>query len=365
MLATLTVLCRAEENPLAHHGRVFFDTKKAPEGAFVEEFEIVDIRSIPGGVQVFARAWKGGKQIGFGADGSVDIERFNIINPPVMVPTGTFHLEDVAVETATSSFTRMERVRDLEENPKLALLQSLASIVDAKKERVIGSKIVAGKVGRTTTTVYPAAGAVSPVDGRITEDTSTNWTTTRNNTNARIASVTNTQAGFFANVTAPNYQITRLFIGFDTSAIPDTDTISSAVFSTYITTIDANGSEQGYTLVGSTQASASTLATTDFDNLGAVSFGSSASTLSIGSYNNVTLNATGLAAISKTGLTQLAQLAYYDFTDITPIDGVSEIGEVDQYMADQTGTTNDPKLVIEHAAPSAAAPARQPAILSQ
>src|SRR3989338_7388092 len=36
------------------------------------------------GVELFARAWRGTQQLGFGSDGSVEIERFRIFNPPIL-----------------------------------------------------------------------------------------------------------------------------------------------------------------------------------------------------------------------------------------------------------------------------------------
>ena len=56
------------------------------------DIEIVSMKAIVGGVEVFARAWDAkGNQIGFGRDGTVDIERFRIFNPPILVddPAGT------------------------------------------------------------------------------------------------------------------------------------------------------------------------------------------------------------------------------------------------------------------------------------
>ena len=49
------------------------------------EIEIVKTNLIEGGIEVFARAWRDGNQIGFGADGSVDVERFKVFNPPILV----------------------------------------------------------------------------------------------------------------------------------------------------------------------------------------------------------------------------------------------------------------------------------------
>src|SRR3990167_7351815 len=50
------------------------------------DIEVVETKAIEGGVEVFARAWTpDGKQVGFGKDGSVDLERFVFINPPILV----------------------------------------------------------------------------------------------------------------------------------------------------------------------------------------------------------------------------------------------------------------------------------------
>src|SRR3989344_2016473 len=47
--------------------------------------EIQSVQKIEGGIEILARAWKDGKQLGFGKDGSVEIERFKIFNPPILV----------------------------------------------------------------------------------------------------------------------------------------------------------------------------------------------------------------------------------------------------------------------------------------
>ena len=50
------------------------------------DIEIIgDIKEIDGGIELFAKAWKDGKQLGFGKDGSVEIERFRFFNPPFLV----------------------------------------------------------------------------------------------------------------------------------------------------------------------------------------------------------------------------------------------------------------------------------------
>ena len=47
--------------------------------------EVQSVEKIDGGLQIFARAWKGEEQLGFGSDGSVEVERFRIFNPPILI----------------------------------------------------------------------------------------------------------------------------------------------------------------------------------------------------------------------------------------------------------------------------------------
>ncbi len=72
------------------------------------DYDIQVVSMIPndGGVAVFARVWgKGGQQIGFGRDGSVDIERFLIHNPPVLVPDATGSIARTWFNKATGATT--------------------------------------------------------------------------------------------------------------------------------------------------------------------------------------------------------------------------------------------------------------------
>src|SRR3990167_2121101 len=125
------------------------------------DIEITDIKAIAGGVEIFARAWDTSGQVGFGKDGSVDIERFYIINPPIMVddPNG-----DVVREW-TDERTGELKQRKLRESPQEAILQSLAHTVSLTDNKPRG-KIIAGKTGSTHGAVYPDANPESTsVDG--------------------------------------------------------------------------------------------------------------------------------------------------------------------------------------------------------
>ena len=127
--------------------------------------EITKIEKIKGGVQIFARAWKNGKQLGFGKDGSVDIERFRIFNPPVLVddPNGTITRDIFDIDGNKTG------VRRLREDPAEAMRQVIAH--NAKLVGKEGTKIVEGKIGNTTDTFYPDADP---------ESTSVDGTTQRN-----------------------------------------------------------------------------------------------------------------------------------------------------------------------------------------
>ena len=131
--------------------------------------EVVEINSLGHGVEVFARVRKDGEQIGFGPDGTVDIERFRIFNPPILVldPSGPIHQAWVDREGHEWS-------RDLREDPTDALIQSLAHTISVKEENFGPEDIIEGKVGNTTSTFYPQAGSGG---GNTTFDGYYNWGT--------------------------------------------------------------------------------------------------------------------------------------------------------------------------------------------
>jgi hypothetical protein len=151
---------------------------------------------------------------------------------------------------------------------------------------------------------------------------------------------------------AGTYIISRIGFIFDTSAIPDTATITSATL--YVkstgggdgseTTNPANGALVGYTPSSDTapvaadflQFNLTRLADTDVTRA-AFATGSS--------YKSWALNATGLAAISKTGNTKLGIRPSNDFSDATAPTARSY---AQGFYAAQTGTADDPYLEITY-----------------
>lgn len=189
------------------------------------KIEITDIKEIEGGVEIFARAWKNDKQLGFGKDGSVEIERFRIFNPPILVddPNGNI------IREWKDSVTGELKQRKLREDPAEAIRQVIAD--NAKLVGKEDTNIIKGKIGNTTSTFYPDANPeTTSVDGFVSTgniDPST-WTTMRNHSGGSFSdSGVDDIIAFIRTSTSTNLwrQEYRAITGFDTSSIPDTDTI--------------------------------------------------------------------------------------------------------------------------------------------
>jgi len=325
------------------------------------EIEIIDIQEIEGGVSVFVKVWKEKKQLSFGLDGSVEIERFNIYNPPILVSDENGEVERLIIDEKTQEIT----ISRYTKNPKEAVLQVIEHNLSIMKNVHINSKkIKKDKIGKTTSTFYPEAG-----DGRVkVSNVTESWGTSR-------ARSTGVGAGTIADYTSatmrcqssndgnggPYPLVFRTFFPFDTSALPDTDDIDSAIFSAYVTAKSSNNQAAGtFALVQTTQASASSLVAGDFNQCGDLNTPDEGATrIAIGSistsaYNNWTLNATGEGWINKTGNTYLGiREGGYDI-DGANISTSSGTTRIDMYASEQAGTTNDPKLVIEHSAGASA-----------
>src|SRR3989344_2217775 len=101
--------------------------ESSPYGSYTDSaydirIDIIDLDKIDRGIQVFAKAWRGDTQLGFGEDGSVEIERFRVFNPPVMVPDGTYR---TVVEQVGPNSIEME-VANYKEDPAEAIRRAIA-----------------------------------------------------------------------------------------------------------------------------------------------------------------------------------------------------------------------------------------------
>ncbi len=318
--------------------------------------EVLSMQAIQGGVQVFVKVWdKAGNQIGFGRDGSVDIERFVLINPPIMVPDekGTYDI-DVVDADGTILFTKTYA-----EDVKEALLQILEQTLDVKEQKFGDQNIQEGKVGNTTLTTYPNAGTGSaPIDGDgglggVYDQTFSNLRSTTADDHDDTA--TSRNIGYLkASATTDQFEnLKRSKFGFDTSSI-GTDSIDSATLSLYINSVTTGlGSTDIDIVEGNVPASESDLANGDFDisDFGSTRFatGKDISSLSTSAYNNYTLNASGESHINKSGNTWFGALLKWDVdNNFTGTWASGQNTSANASMADTTGTTQDPKLVVEH-----------------
>jgi hypothetical protein len=156
---------------------------------------------------------------------------------------------------------------------------------------------------------------------------------------------------------SPNWNgMSRSIFLFDSSAIPDTDTISSATFSAW-GDLSENMYSQTADLVQSTVASNTNLVNSDFQGTVNDTTLQSDTQIGLGSwnaagYNDYALNATGIGNVSKTSVTKLGIRLSADRTNSAP-SWASGRSSVYGATAEYTGTGRDPKLVVVHAASSA------------
>ena len=146
------------------------------------------------------------------------------------------------------------------------------------------------------------------------------------------------------------WRIDRIFIPFDTAAIPDTAAlISGSKVSVMLANKSGNFIELDIHLVGTTQADPTTLTTADYDAIDAVDQATAiaSSTMVVDVYQEYTLNATGLASISKTGYSLFGLRTDHDFDNVACTDAGSNTTAIGFYLSEETGTSKDPKLNAE------------------
>jgi RHS repeat-associated protein len=321
------------------------------------DLEVVSTSAIDGGVVAFARAWDKNGQIGFGPKGSVDIERFRIFNPPILVPDENGSIQRVRVNKVTGA----ETVVRYREDPQEALLQTLEQIIDTKKLKFSAEGIVPNEVGNTTSTFYPDGDPESTsVDGDVARINGTNpaWSAMIYGAGTYVDdNLTNTDVFIAANSTGGYSQVARSIFAFDTSLIPDGNAIDAATLSLYATNYDASpgflpNSTVG--IYGVTSTSTTSLKPYDYQTFSSTTISNTtyaSSTWSVG-YKNFVFNASGLASIGRAGLTRVGfRNANYDGAGVDPgYSGSAASQGFAAAAADTAGTTQDPKLVVEHSA---------------
>lgn len=159
--------------------------------------------------------------------------------------------------------------------------------------------------------------------------------------------------GIVSSNTSNQYQsLRRNIILFDTSSLPDLANITAATFSTYGTAANTKFNQLGspdYHLASSSPASNTSLAASDYSNVGTTSFGSIAyASFGADQYNDITLNASGISNITKTGISKFSAQISWDinnsFTGSWLALGQSAFRAS---FAEISGTSQDPKLAVD------------------
>lgn len=159
------------------------------------------------------------------------------------------------------------------------------------------------------------------------------------------------------------YNFYILFFMFDSSVIPSADLISDAIFSFYLVGDNLGTAGNQWAVTQGHQTTWNSLVVGDFSKrsnapTGSVQEGAPRQNRKVSTesgYQDFVLNATGRGWVARSGETKPAgasasgktQLVMAWATDIdNSAPATNDYNQV--YMADQAGTTNDPKLVVTH-----------------
>lgn len=292
-----------------------------------------------------------------------------------------FHIKPIYYETVRGEWQPISEITSYHGNKKIILNKNWRNASSrfinwlGKRQKLLGKELLLPTpfdvpfayqplvrpeipIGLTITTVYPDPNPeTTTIDGRVRSIDNASWASARSDAGDEAS---DTDASIFmqGESTGGLFYIGRMVFLFDTSSIGDTDTIDSGVFS--LKHDSASGSNTTETtnpanlaLVSSAPASNTSLSASDYAsaNWGTTQFATALaiSTFSGGGsvYHEWTLNADGKNAVSKTGVTKYGIRPGNDFSDSTPPSARSYSF---MYMADESGTTSDPKLVITHTA---------------
>ena len=149
----------------------------------------------------------------------------------------------------------------------------------------------------------------------------------------------------------PTHHITRGAIMISTTALGASVTISAAVLSIYGHDKNIPDGDFNITVVSGTGLSGTTLVDTDYGDLLATttSYGSiSGTAFTLGAWNNITLNAAGIAAITKGGTTRFGFRSSRDIA-VTPSTGFDYV----QFETEVASTAFTPYITITYTPMSA------------
>jgi len=206
---------------------------------------------------------------------------------------------------------------------------------------------------------YPPNASDGSLESWDTTAGSTGWTNARTSASSDQESTGNVMyvQAYYGDAgvapIGPDWVVSVSFMVFDTSAIPDTDTITAASVTWTVADGGLNYDNDGYDYVGvvtHAQANTTNLATSDFSTRGTTEgtdAGEREDISGISGTKTQSLNATGMGWISKTGTTYLALDMGHDIQNHEPKSspvGYNYIGIA------TTESANDPYLDVTYEA---------------
>ncbi|MCK5061759.1 hypothetical protein KAR28_04360 [Candidatus Parcubacteria bacterium] len=196
--------------------------------------------------------------------------------------------------------------------------------------------------------IYSGAG-----DGHVRYYLSTNWDTTHDASTGDVAYYIYETRPFESGIISTTFIIYRMFLPFNTSTLPDDCTINSASLFVKSNSYQVGDDDaQAYAgVVQTSQATTTSLATTDYNNCGATDNPTlGAPTIALNNFSaealvEFVLNSDGRSWISKTSWTKLGLREGHDIEDVAIVSG-RNYGML--YQSEHTGTDRDPYLSVTY-----------------
>ena len=210
--------------------------------------------------------------------------------------------------------------------------------------------------GFSTLTTYPQAGSGGSnvtCDGNVYRYNVDETFTAINTGSGHNADNTGTELWAHLASSGTTNQFTsnyKAIATFDTSSIGANSTLQSATMSLYGSLKNASLGPPDLHIAGATPASNNALVAADYGQVQTTSFGSiTYANFSTSGYNDIALNSSGLSNINKTGISKFSfQLNWQINNSFTGTWDSWALSYMHSYSADQTGTTQDPKLVVTY-----------------
>jgi len=317
------------------------------------EIDIVSQKTITNGVELLVKAYdENGLPLAWG-DGTVEIEKIRVINPPryVVVPVGTIG----AIEhTGNDSLTGKKKSWWVLDNPSMALDEVILNTKKIYTKEA--SKIEYGKIGTTVTVIYGSVGA-SDGFARRGNGLNESFSTIRDG-NGIAADTTGADIYTMISCVAANYEdLIRGVITFaDLSTYVAGNTVVSSTISLFGSGV-SNTVAWGANIVGANPGSQTTIIASDYQTVQRNKFSTAKTTAtwSTTAYNTFAFNATGTAYI-QAGNESFIITADQDTDNSGPACSGGNQGYTMTKSAETAGSTQDPFITIETTSATPAGP---------